>query len=77
MPTGFAIKNPGPKVEAGVYEKSLGDLVPGELVEDIAVKIGMTFPCLRSDEVSIDHALFVHPLGAGLLALEPNVAVTG
>ena len=77
MPTGFAIKNPGPKVEAGVYEKSRGDLVPGELVEDIAVKIGMTFPCLRSDEVSIDHALFVHPLGSGLLDLKADIAVAG
>ena len=77
MPTGCAIKNPGPKVEAGVYEKSRGDSALVKPGEDIAVKIGMTFPCLRGDEVAIDHALFIHPLGAGLLDLEPDIAVAG
>ena len=54
-----------------------GDSALAKLGEDIAVKIGMTFPCLRGDEVAIDHALFVHPLGAGLLDLEPDIAVAG
>jgi len=77
MPTRSAIKNPGPNVEAGVHEKSRGVSALAELGEDIAVKIGMAFPRLRGDEVAIDHALFVHPLGAGLLDLEPDVAVAG
>ena len=51
--------------------------IEAQLVEDIPIELGMTFPCLCGDEVSVHDALFINPLGAGLFDLEADVAVAG
>lgn len=51
--------------------------IEAQLVEDIPIELGMTFPCLCGDEVSVHDALFINPLGAGLFDFKSDVAVAG
>ena len=52
-------------------------LVAAQLVENVPIELGMTFPSLCGDEIAVHHALLVDPLGAGLFDLEADVAVAG
>ena len=51
--------------------------IVAQLVEYIPIELGMTFPCLCGDEVSVHDALFINPLGAGLFDLEADVTEAG
>ena len=52
-------------------------LLAAQLVENVPIELGMTFPSLCGDEIAVHHALLVDPLGAGLFDLEADVAVAG
>ena len=51
--------------------------IVAQLVENVPIELGMTFPSLCGDEIAVHHALLVDPLGAGLFDLEADVAVAG
>jgi hypothetical protein len=72
-----AIINASQNVEAGICEMMWLELALTQLSEDVAVKIGVTFPRLCRNEVSIDDALFVHPCRTCLFDFKADITIAG